>query len=236
MSAARNDCNAVRALAERQDDLLARFHQFNFRPAEYADSSWFTDAAAQPVLAALLSSPRGARRLSERLLNAHSVPLAGASALLNPAHRLALFDTEFLQRLMRYAGAALQADRIAHIIEAPKVRALRLLIGEEVVYFALRRAPFLFKPAPELIARRPLTGGEPEALARDIETAGQDCLEVCLARAPAGLTQRLAFKFPVAREWRFAPEISPVTSDKAWNLLRLIATKELASNFALCLS
>lgn len=214
--------------ARRRDGFFQRVCEFNFASCAEADSSRLPklpDAVANAVR----SSARGRRRLSDLLLAQNGISNAASFGFATPTRRLVLLERDLIERLMTRAGVAIWSDQITRIIDAPRVLALRKLLGAEAVAFALQRAPFFFRPSKtlsEILRRKPI-GDEPEKIASAVETTGQTCVEFCLSSEPENLTNRFVLKFPESRAWRFDQSVSSEIKTQTWQFLHQLLVKEI---------
>jgi hypothetical protein len=217
----------IASLVRDQPDLYRTIYDWNAYPHRWALSGWLENSAVPaPVIALLESSARGRERLSRHFRTA-----LGLDEMLwdfQPPHRrLALLSTATLERLARFAGAALQAARLARVVAKEQRREITARIGEDAYRFALRRGRVL----AGLNALDALTSRNGD-LASDIETSGWRALATCVADDPPALRQRLQLKFPAKLVW---PDPAGANcSAAAWSLLQPIAQEALSAEELRC--
>lgn len=224
------DRSAIRGLLRRPDDRFARVCEFNSNPSVYSDRSHFVGMIPADLLDATLASPRGHRRLSTLLLDRGGLREKVCFDFEETRRRFALVDGGALQRLRLIVGAAVQAERIARVIERGPLQRLKDQIGERVYEFALKRARFL---VPRVPASLRIASGD---LSLDVRESGRLAIETCLLGEPEAITGRFALKFPAETCWDFSRKIAAPEQQETWQFVHRVFLKEVGAEWSVCLS
>lgn len=213
-------------LIKHRPDLYRAVYDWNMYPHRWALPAWLEEAGIPTVVVTLLEqSAAGRVRLS-----AFFRQRLGLSDTFwdfeDPRRRLALLSAESLARLARFAGAVLQADRLAHVITKQQRRDVTARIGEDAYAFALRRARL---PSPKNGDSPPRV---PDAeLAAAVETTGWRALAACMADDPEPLRARFRLKTSGIDDLFRGGASSPAES---WTLIQSIVREALKPEEVRC--
>jgi hypothetical protein len=164
-------------------DLLLKFNLF---PAIYAHPGW----SERPLH---LDTPFWIRRSSDALLKECELDRQFDFDFSDPGKRLALLDTETLQRVGGLAAALLARDRLRRIIRGADVAILQRAMGIEAYGLALRwERPLPTADLPPELGRLSAPWPEPD----EWISRGITLVFATLPRSAAGVIERLRFKFP----------------------------------------
>ena len=125
-------------------------------------------------------------------------------------------------------GTALNAPKIARIIERDKLLSVKKEIGESAYLFALKRAPFLIGPVEFSFVDDRL----PQNFRSNVIAYGMKCLEACFSGQPNALIKRVLFKLPKSICGSFKPEDLTQEKAKASNLMKKVLLREVGPEWA----
>ena len=219
-----------RSLVTSRPDLYRTIYDWNIYPHRWLLPVWIDGGGLpEPVVKLLESSPAGRERLGRHYRQALGLEEMVWDFQAEP-RRLALLGARTLDRIARFAGAAVEVHRLARVIAKEDRRVLTEQIGEDAYGFALRRGRLL-TPAGAIGTDAAVTA---QALAAEIIRSGWATLSACLGREPEALRRRLRLKAP--RELAlFAGELpTPEASAQAWRLLKPITPDVLTTEEARC--
>jgi YOP proteins translocation protein K (YscK) len=176
--------------------LFDRVLKFNLFPATYAHPDWskrppsdFQDSR-QPLR---LDTPFWIRRSSDALLREWELDRQFDFDFSDPGKRLALLDTQTLQRVGALAAALLARDRLRRIIRGADVANLQRVMGIETYRLAVRWEKALpTADLPAELGRLSAPWPEPD----EWISRGIGLVFATLPSSAAGVTGRLRFKFP----------------------------------------
>lgn len=214
----------IKSAIARDDNLFTQIYRFNELVSEYIDKSHLESF---PDLMSIWDSIKNVKRiqkkLSKLLLKYLKLENKSFYAFEEPRLRIALLDSKTLNDLLVYTGAVIYSELISKIILKNDVVTLKESIGENIYFFATKKASLLIGFAPKISLIR-----ENQAITKStLFEGGKKCLQLCLAREDEGLLERLILKFPEEIQWDFTSEIVEEQKTKAWNLLYKILIKEV---------
>ena len=123
------------------------------------------------------------------------------------------------------------AEFIKKIILQKKVVALKESIGEDLYFYATKRAG-LFKA---ILPSVNVPGGVGVDLTKEeLFKMGKYCFELSLDEEAPGLVERLKLKFPASVEWNFSHSVEQEQKTRAWNLISKLLVKEVEPSVAVC--
>lgn len=192
---AKTDAGALVVALRQRDPLFKLIYEFNMRPSRYIHASW-AEALFTPELWRRLRQTRSAERSLSRMV-LHDLDLAGsfpAAIFAQPAARLALLDSDTVERTALYIGIVVNSARLRRSIGRKEVARLRQALGEDAYLFAVQRAPLLAprqEPAEADDAFQ-ASADLPERLRR----SGATVLARALAGLPAEVLKRFRLKLP----------------------------------------
>lgn len=221
----------IKAAIAREDGLFNSIYRFNEMISEYVEKSHILTI---PFLANQWEDFVPIRRIRERLsrfllkhFNLENQPFYGFE---DPRLRIALLEGETLNKLLIHAGAIIYSERMSKLIMKKDVTALKESIGEDMYFFASKKASLLTGYAPRINLPENTTIITKEALFE----VGQQCLQMCLANEDERLLKRLILKFPKEIKWDFQSTDAEEQKTKAWNYLYRILTKEVKPDIQTC--
>jgi hypothetical protein len=181
-----------RSLVTGRPDLYRAIYDWNVYPHRWLLPVWMDGGGLpEPVVKVLESSPAGRERLGRHYRRTLGLEDMVWDFQAEP-RRLALLGPPTLERLARFAGAAVEAHRLARFIAKEDRRVLTERIGEDAYGFALRRGRLLTSSGTNG-ADSVLTAA---ALAAEVLRSGWNTLSACLGREPEALRRRLRLKAP----------------------------------------
>lgn len=219
-----------RSLVTGRPDLYRTIYDWNVYPHRWLLPAWMDGGGLpEPVVKLLESSPAGRERLGRHYRRA--LGLEEMVWDFQPeARRLALLGAPTLDRLARFAGAAVEAHRLARVIAKEDRRALTERIGDDAYGFALRRG--------RLLTSSGVSGTDAAltaaALGAEVLRAGWATLSACLGREPEALRRRLRLKAPREQALFSAEPPTPEAAAEAWRLLKPITSDVLTQEEARC--
>lgn len=193
-------------------------NEFVFFPNRYMHESWLEKGQPRKLWDLLSSSSR-----SEGRLVAYLAEKFGFSLDLNyrfdaVPHRFCLLPGPVLAHSAQRIGLALNARRLAAVIDREQVAHLRKELDRADYDFAVNRASLL---TGQVDSRPPdLFGREP--LAQSFQVSGLRFLMPLFMDAPAGVVQRMQFKLPKSQASVFDDAGMAATGESAWLLARKI--------------
>lgn len=220
----------IKSAIERDDNLFAQIYNFNQLISKYIEPTHVVDF---PNLAKYWDGFKKIKRvqknLSALLLKYFNLENKTFYGFEDPRLRIALLDVHTLNNLLLYTGAVLYSERISKIILKKDLLLLKESIGEEIYFFATKKASLLigFAPKINLITDTPISK-------ETLLEAGKETLQICLAQEDPGLTKRLILKFPKNISWNFEVPVSEEQKTKAWNFLYKILIKEVNPEVKRC--
>ena len=169
--------------------------EFNFRPAEYVDESWFDLLGERAVLDRLSRSRRARPWLSRQLIRQFHLTDGILWSRGQDPLGLALLDPQALHAVVLRSGICLYASHLRSLVDGPSVRALVEGVGQDVYAFGLREGR-------EILARLELPqAGSADAttLAREVPGLGVSILRAGCSDMADSIFHRLLIKLPL--EW-----------------------------------
>lgn len=173
-------------------DLAKRVHEFNCHPAAYAHPSWLEALMSQQVFATLLTTRRGAARLSQCLLSRHRLADEFWYDFSQRRLRFALLPPDLLLKLVDCCGLVFQHRRIAATVGSSARSIIKKQIGENAYTFALKRAPLIRGHLKKVDG--PVWDGD-SAYGAFIRQSGLAYFLSHFYEAPTAIAGRLTFKF-----------------------------------------
>ncbi len=183
------------AIARPDADQVCNTCQFNFRPAEYIDRSWFETLGLGPLMARMQRSERARPWLSRQLIRQFG--LAGAT-LWNEADdplRIGLLPSTGLRELVLKLGIVPCAHALPALVDGPSVRVLAQGLGQQVHAFGLREGRAI---AVELCVAE-ASADSADAVVRQAPINGMTLLRSACADMPQAIYHRILLKLP--RDW-----------------------------------
>lgn len=220
----------IKTAIARNDNLFITMYRFNEMISEYVEKSHILSI---PFLGAhwedFVCVERIGARLSRLLLRHFRLENESFYEFEDPRLRVALLSGEVLSRLLIYAGAAIYSERMSKLIMKKDVIALKESIGEDVYFFASKKASLFIGLAPRMDLPE---GG---VITKEVLfELGKRCLEMCLANEDERLLKRLVLKFPSELKWDFRVAVEEPQKTKAWNYLYRILIKEVKPDIQVC--
>jgi len=214
----------------RDDHLFTRIYNFNNTISEYIDESHLEDVPFCKEHWSLLHETKRIRtRLSDYFLHYFNLKDQKYFSFEDPRLRLALVDRETIKQTLIYAGAAYYYEQISKIIKRQDLLNLKESVGENVYFFATKRASLIQALVPKLGMEK-----KGELCKDDLYEAGKRCFELCFANEVPALLERLKLKFPANIKWEFNLDIQEEQKTKAWNYLYRILIKEVEPSWKSC--
>lgn len=221
----------IQSAIEREDNLFGQIYGFNELISEYIDKSHLRPF---PNLMSSWDSLRGIKRIQKKvskvLLKYLKLEDKPFYAFEDPRLRIVLLENSDLNNLLVYAGAVIYSEWISKIILKKDVFTLKESIGENIYFFATKKASLLTGFAPKINL-----GNQDEGITRTtLFEGGKVCLQMCLAGEDERLLERLILKFPQEVNWDFSGGVVEEQKTKAWNLLYKILIKEVNPEVKRC--
>ncbi len=221
----------IKSSIKREDNLFAQIYAFNQLISQYVEESHlFAFPDLLKYWESLKKITRVQKKLSNLLLKYFKLENKSFYNFEDPRLRIALLDAKTLKNLLLYAGAVLYSERISKIIMKNDLLSLKESIGDDLYFFASKKASLLIGFAPKVDLSKNSEG----ILKKDLFEAGKECLQMCLAQEDTRLTERLILKFPKEITWNFNSPASEEQKTKAWNFLYKILVKEVNSEVKQC--
>lgn len=221
----------IKGAIKREDKLFLTIYRFNEMISEYVEQSHVMKV---PGLGEQWMKLMGVGRIQEKLsrllvkyFDLENRPFYGFE---DPRLRVALLDNSTLYELLISAGAVIYSERISKVVMKKDVLALKESIGEDMYFFASKKASLLTGFAP----RVELPGEENAITKQALFEAGRQCLQMCLAQEDDRLLKRLVLKFPSDIKWDFEAGVMEEQKTKAWNYLYRILIKEVKPDIQVC--
>jgi hypothetical protein len=218
----------LKTLAVKRHVLLPLIHEFNMSPARYIHGSWIDAIVKQALFERLKKSGRAEKRLSGLILERFELNRDHVFDFEDRDRRLALIDSRSLLRLIFFTGTALNASRIAAIVQREPLLSLKKRIGERAHLFALKKAPFL-------IGRSEIPPAQEQGsadLKRQITQSGMKCFGACFDQEPEALTRRLLFKLPKGLCSGLGPAGPGLGKKRAGTIMRKVLLAEVGPQWA----
>lgn len=193
-------------------------NEFVFFPNRYMHESWLEKGQARNLWEQLSSSPRSEGRLVAYLAGQFGFSLDLNYRFDTVPHRFCLLPGSVLAATVRRIGLALNAGRMAAVIDREQVAHLRRELDPEDYEFAVTRAPLLTGQTDS----RPLDLFGSEPLAQSFQISGLRAVMPLFTDAPEGVVQRMRFKLPKSLASVFDDTKTAATGDPAWFLARKI--------------
>lgn len=218
----------IRQSIVRDDGLFSRMYGFNYKLAEYVHPSHLVDDdGVKEVMERVKGIRRVEGKLSEYLLKRLGFEGIGYFGFEDPRLRLALMEPEVLMKLLMYAGAGYYSSKISKVIKKEKLLYLKEGLGEEIYFFATKRAALVRALAPSIDV-------EGEGSREDVFMAGKRVLEICLADEHSKILRRLELKFPAGMKWDFGISVREEEKTRAWQYLQRLLFKEIEPGLKRC--
>lgn len=225
-----NLTNFIQNALTRKDNLFRAIYQFNELISLYIDES---HVGQFPSIGnnwkALRSVKRVQVKLSKLLQKLFKLEGRTFYHFEEPRLRLALMEGRVLNELLTKVGAVYYSERIGRIILKREVLDLKKSIGEDIYFFATKKASLIKNLAPKIE-----TPELKELTRDDLMEVGKLCLEICFAGEDKALTDRLILKMPSKLEWDFERPISEGAKMQAWKFLHRILIKEINPDLEIC--
>ncbi len=221
----------IKSTISREDKLFQTIYQFNEIISEYVEKSHILSI---PYLANqwdyLVSLDRLKKKLSQLLLKHLNLENQPFYQFEDPRLRIALLDRSILDNLLIHAGAVIYSERISKIVMKKDVLALKDSIGDDMYFFAAKKASLLMGFAPRIALP-----AEGTSITKDsLFEAGRQCLQMSLVHEDERLLKRLVLKFPKEIQWDFISLVPEEQKTKAWNFLYRILVKEVKPDIQVC--
>lgn len=221
----------IKASIKREDNLFSQVYAFNQLISRYIDESHlFEFPYLLKYWESLKKITRIQKKLSNLLLKNFKLENKSFYNFEDPRLRIALLDAKTLKNLLLYAGAVLYSERINKIILKKDLLSLKESIGEDLYFFAAKKASLLIGFVPKIELSKNGVAIQKE----DLFEAGKECLQLCLAQEDENLTERLILKFSKEITWNFNLPASEEQKTKSWNFLYKILVKEVNSEVKQC--
>lgn len=221
----------IKSAISREDKLFAAMYRFNEMVSEYVDKSHILSIS---YLASqwdnLISVRRIQGKLSKMLLRHFNLENQSFYQFEEPRLRIVLLDSSILNDLLIHAGAVIYSERISKVVMKKDVLLLKESIGEDMYFFASKKASLLTGFAPRVVLREEGTAITKETLFE----AGRQCLQMCLIHEDERILKRLVLKFGSDIEWDFRSMVAEEQKTKAWNYLHRILVKEVKPDIQVC--
>lgn len=220
----------IRNLYDREDTLFKLVVDFNCRPSSYLHSSYFEGVLTDNVFKSIYQTQRGQSKLNSLLLKKFNLKHIFYTDFQLPYLRLALLDPATLSQLSFYAGVIYYNSNITKIVEKKTLLSIKEQLGENVYFFAIKKASLFSRIKPQLTSLNP----NPSNLYAAVLTAGQRLLEYLFTECPFSLTQRLQLKFPSSYTWNFNRTVSDDEKRNIFAFLSRLLIKEINPNWQTC--
>lgn len=216
----------IKRSLHREDQLFPKVYSFNYHISTYIDPSYLDDDI-RAIFFKIKDVSRVKLKLSDYLVTKFGLDDLGYFDFEEPRLRLALIDKKILFKLLMFAGAVYYSDLISKVIKKDDLGMMKKGIGEEVYFFATKRAALVKALAPKISFE-----GEPTSEA--IFEAGKHILEICLSHESGKLLKRLALKFPKHLHWNFGRNVEEAEKTRAWQYLQRLLFKEIEPGVKSC--
>ncbi|CAK0781515.1 hypothetical protein CCP4SC76_7870005 [Gammaproteobacteria bacterium] len=121
-------------------DWWRRLYQVNTQPMTMIDESWWAGLPA-PLKTRFIERPRGRRLMSQRLLKCQAGLGDPCWNFDLPLRRLLLLPPQVFQDLLRWAGAAAQAERLRALVQRQERNLWIAALGSDTFECVVRLAP-----------------------------------------------------------------------------------------------
>jgi hypothetical protein len=217
----------VRAIVRSNPPLFKLLVRFNQQPATTLHDDHLPTGVSPQVFHRLLTSPRGERRLSAWVSSRYDLATEGFWRFEYPPQRLALLDSETLQKLVVTAGAAIHHQQVTGLIGGTQIRDVKQGLGEQIYQFAIKRASLLVGPSNSPAA----TSGN---LVAAIGRTGLSCLRTCLGADSPELLRRVSLKLPKQSAVTPQSPDSSMDGERCWKLMKRVLLTEISPDLAPC--
>ena len=222
--------NFIQKALTRRDNLFIAIYQFNELISLYVDESHLGQF---PVLGnnwkAFREVPRVQKKLSKLLQKLFNLEGLQYYNFEEPRLRLALMEGRVLRELLMKVGAVYYSERIGKIIVKREVLDLKESIGEDIYFFATKKASLIKGLGPKVEVP-----DVKELRREDLIEMGKLCLEICFSGEDRGLTERMVLKMPSRLKWNFEKTVTEGAKMQAWKFLHRILIKEINSELEVC--
>lgn len=220
----------IKSTISREDRLFLTIYRFNEMISEYVEKSHVSIPYLANQWDYLVSLERLQKKLSRLLLKHFNLENQPFYQFEDPRLRIALLDRSTLDNLLIHAGAVIYSERISKLVMKKDVLALKESIGDDMYFFAAKKASLLTGFAPRVMLPEESTPITKDALFE----AGKQCLQMSLVHEDERLLKRLVLKFPKEIQWDFLSLVAEEQKTKAWNYLYRILVKEVKPDIQVC--
>lgn len=218
----------IKNLLKTNKDLFKLVYLFNQAPVTYMNKERLSAEVPLPAVTQLMKDSVAQKKISAFMIKR----LGLVESFFNfedPRLRIALLPGDVLEKLLLFAGAAIRHQEIQKIVLKKRLDELKQSIGEDVYFFATKKATLLTSMIPQM----PHLEGTSMDRQGLIEV-GKQGLEICLANEPQALVERLKLKFPAVLSLNFNQTVSNELKLKCWQFLQRLILKEIASEWKSC--
>ncbi|MEO1524998.1 MAG: SctK family type III secretion system sorting platform protein [Planctomycetota bacterium] len=188
----------LQSMLREEPELFKSICRFNVSLSANLHVERRDQIAPERVFAKVVQSPRGQRRLSNRIRETWDLELGGFWEFQQPLARLALLDFEAISRLTRFVGAMAFRSPLSRVIDRSTLDVIKKSLDPETYHFAVKRSSFLVKRLPAWFDRSDsdLTHSFAEKLGKEVQATGLECFAKSFASQPKALVERLQLKLP----------------------------------------
>ena len=214
------DPAAVKKMFRSDAGLTRMVHSFNVYPAAYAHPGWFSALLPEHLLDRLRKTRRGARRLSDLLLETNGLSKETWYDFSHLWWRFALLPPRVIDMLITYCGLAFAHRRVATLVDQSALARLKRSIGEPAYQFAVKRAPLMVGRHRGMDS----AGADHDDLGNHVRQLGAAYFLSHFNDAPTAIAGRLAFKFAPAMA---GAAVNRTWDEAGWPLFKRILVHEI---------
>ncbi|MEJ2042885.1 MAG: SctK family type III secretion system sorting platform protein [Reinekea sp.] len=173
-----------------RQSVLPLVHDFFRYPVDYLDQSWVSDNSLLEQVNRLMEKNGYREPLSDWILSHFQLTRKVDCDFSEPYSRLALLHTPSLYRLLELAGVLVYSARVPHDMDD-------IGMDKELYQFAISKAPFLSRKAPEYCMSKLINDWSNQKLVRSaLLCGGLNLMAIALTDVPESVTGRIALKLP----------------------------------------
>ena len=223
----------IKDLARRNSPLLRSIVDFNLSTPLPDTLDQNLPMVPPALLDMVRASARGGRKLARGLCH----PVEGNGFFYDFRHkplRLALLDSEALQRVVFYCGLTLNSLFIRELISKSDVRAVRQSLGDEAYGYTVKSAPLFIGAEQPFPGIGPASSRGMAEMYGTCEENGLELLDLCLDGAPLTVSSGLRRKLPLRLATHAQRNAAPSEEEKgrAWRLVSRIMQQEVPAQWA----
>ena len=184
--------------------------QFHSHPISYAHPSWIEALEHRDLITKLKGHSRAHPHLSRHLLSENKADGPYEFSEEAPYMEIAMKTSDEIMHLVEQLGLIVNHRHIRGVVHRDKQKQLRLELGDEAFFFAIKEAPFLTNKVCDAVCPD-YDWSELNNIKSHIINSGLQVLRSVFAEAPEEVVKRVGFKIPqpLHKDFSLTAAVSP---------------------------